>query len=293
MTHPNRGQYEEQDYDDDAFDPGDEPGEGGRSLLYLVLGVVVLLAITGVMWVAYTEGVRTQAEGLPPPVLTADPAPFKTTPTETVTQPEPARTAALPEEPIIAPAVPATPPAEPAPLPSGPEVLRAPEPAPAAAPQVTATTPAAAETRPETAAAGTAGEGVTEDVTAPLSTAPDPAPLLPVAPDTAPAPAAETPATVATAPAAPVTPAAVRGGAFVVQVGSYPSDELAAAAWSTIRGAHTDLLGTYGPDIKGVEIAGKGTWYRLRVGPFEQRADAQSLCSSLKSRGQDCLVGTP
>uniref|UniRef100_UPI0013D57192 SPOR domain-containing protein n=1 Tax=Enterobacter hormaechei TaxID=158836 RepID=UPI0013D57192 len=43
------------------------------------------------------------------------------------------------------------------------------------------------------------------------------------------------------------------------------------------------------PNIRSAELPGRGTWYRLRVGPFS-RADAQSFCERLKSSGGSCVI---
>jgi cell division protein FtsN len=49
-------------------------------------------------------------------------------------------------------------------------------------------------------------------------------------------------------------------------------------------------LGSYSPSIKPAEIPGKGTWYRLRVGGFADKAAAADVCQQLAAAGQACIV---
>jgi hypothetical protein len=79
-------------------------------------------------------------------------------------------------------------------------------------------------------------------------------------------------------------------GAFVVQVGAYKQDSEAAASWQSMKKKNGDLLGALKPDIKRVDLGAKGVWYRLRVGPFETRADAVAKCEVLRTRGVTCIV---
>lgn len=99
------------------------------------------------------------------------------------------------------------------------------------------------------------------------------------------------PVDAATVPAATARPPSA--GAFVVQVGSYPNDAAAAGAWQTIKGKNVSLLANYKPDVKPADLGGKGTWYRLRIGPFDSREAASDLCGKLKAGGQDCIVAKP
>lgn len=75
-----------------------------------------------------------------------------------------------------------------------------------------------------------------------------------------------------------------------VQLISLPSKSSAEKAWPKILKAHSALLSGLPHDIAEVQIKGKGTFYRLRVGSFKNKKDAQSLCTKLKSRKQDCTL---
>lgn len=109
-------------------------------------------------------------------------------------------------------------------------------------------------------------------------------------------------ATLQQAPAAPASPpqAAQRaqtaaaapvqaGGNAHVQLMAGKSAEEANAGWKQISARHKDLLGGLGMETQTVDIAGKGTFYRVLAGPVS-KADAEKLCSALKGRGQDCIV---
>ena len=95
-----------------------------------------------------------------------------------------------------------------------------------------------------------------------------------------------------TAPTESVTTRATAGGSVMIQLGSFPNDKLAAGAWSKIKSANQDLLGDYSPTIKSAEIEGKGTWYRLRVGGFADKASAANVCEQLKASGQACIIAS-
>ncbi len=91
--------------------------------------------------------------------------------------------------------------------------------------------------------------------------------------------------------AAPPPPAA-SDGSVMIQLGSFPNDALAASAWSKIKSSNQELLGSYSPSIKPAEIPGKGTWYRLRVGGFTDKASARGVCDQLASNGQACIIAS-
>jgi cell division protein FtsN len=120
-----------------------------------------------------------------------------------------------------------------------------------------------------------------------------PAPTVAKPAPTTPVPAATKPVADETQVAAlsPATEAPARaGGSVMIQLGSFPNDSLAASAWSKIKSANQELLGDYSPMIKPAEIEGKGTWYRLRLGGFADKAAAANVCEQLKATGQACII---
>jgi len=354
MVNPDRNLYEPP-YDDALLYESDLEPERPRSRpLVVLLGIVVLAAFAGVVWVAYNQGVKHGQGGVP--ILSAEAGPTRvpadgaaaepkdvaadksydrlfgdaSEQTENVLPPaEQPRAVATSSDPAapqeITDATAAGGPqatvvtdlqppgadprmdsntgvtgivsgspqpissAPPTPLPSGSEDITDTLPpvesvpvAPAPA-KVAAVKPAAPKvvtppvTKPSIAAAPT--------VTMPIK--PPPAPVV----ETAPAPApVEAPAAL-TSPTESVTTQA-SGGSVQIQLGSFPNDKLAAGAWSKIKSANRELLGDYKPTIKSAEIEGKGTWYRLRVGGFADKASAANVCEQLKASGQACIIAS-
>lgn len=185
------------------------------------------------------------------------------------TEPEPAP----PAEPVAAP-----PPIEIAPKPAaaGDE---APKPSAAPIGQVANADP------PPPAAAAPEAEPAPEP--APAARKPDPAPAKPAAEPvqltkTKPAPAASS--------AASPTPTR---DSWRVQVGALRSEADAEKEFARLQRVHPDLLGTLSLSITRVDITGKGTFFRMRAGPLDNRDAAASLCNSLKAQKVGCLLVRP
>lgn len=60
-------------------------------------------------------------------------------------------------------------------------------------------------------------------------------------------------------------------------------------AWKRILAKNKDLLSNVSYEIVKADIPGKGSFYRLRVGQFQTRDKAESMCAQLRSRKQDCI----
>jgi hypothetical protein len=177
---------------------------------------------------------------------------------------------------------------------------------PGAAPQPSFPPPQAAAPQPQSVVPGLASADARP------SPAPQPRPvvtqrIIPSAPAAArpaaapvPTPAANAPLslapqrTAALAPqqpqaqAAPVTTASTSGSGSFVQISSHQSEGEARNAFTSAQRRFSVLQGRQ-PNIRAAEIPGRGTWHRLRVGPFS-RAEAQSFCERLKSTGGSCVV---
>ena len=93
-------------------------------------------------------------------------------------------------------------------------------------------------------------------------------------------------ASVRQPPAAAPAPAA--GGSSFVQISSHQSEAEARNAFASAQRRFPALQGQ-SPSIRQAELPGRGTWYRLRVGPFS-RSDAQSFCERLKASGGSCVI---
>jgi SPOR domain len=108
----------------------------------------------------------------------------------------------------------------------------------------------------------------------------------------APAPAAKPkPAAQQVAAATPQTAAAAGPTKYVVQVGSKKNQTEALASFADMQQKYPTLLANYRPIVQKADLGSKGTWYRLRIGPINDKTAASKLCTQLKAQGlADCLV---
>jgi cell division septation protein DedD len=310
-------------YDDtDRFGPGTayaEPSPGMSNFVKILIGTVGLLVVVAfgwVVWIAYDEGVRTGAVKTVP-VIHADAGEIKRKPAEPggLVVPdqdklvfnrlapgqadEPIeRLLPPPEVPLALPVMQnSTPPVKsvsPTSEPPDTEIATAltpklVEPAPVKrAPPVQTVDPA------EIIANAPPSSGVPLNLQSDLpvqTPAPSPAPVetlqLPAkvaakAPPPSPAPA----------PAVDKSPEIVLSAAWRIQLVSLSSQKDAEAVWGRMQKANKDLLGGLALQVQAVKLS-KGTFYRVQAGPLANRAAADSLCGTLKSRKQDCLVVAP
>jgi cell division septation protein DedD len=124
---------------------------------------------------------------------------------------------------------------------------------------------------------------------APAEAEPAPAGMMPVPTPEAPAPQAAAPAPQHVASVDPKpAPANTK---YVVQVGAKKSQTDALATFADIQQKYPKLLSNYRPIVQKADLGSKGVWYRLRVGPIDDKTEAYKLCGQLKSQGlPDCLV---
>ncbi len=94
------------------------------------------------------------------------------------------------------------------------------------------------------------------------------------------------------APQKPATrrQAAPAGGGYVLQLAARQRRSDAEAAARAVSASHGGILSGAKPYIVRADIAGKGTYYRVRVGPYRTKAQVSSICAQLKSKGQDCFA---
>ncbi len=118
-------------------------------------------------------------------------------------------------------------------------------------------------------------------------------PSQPALPDPVPAPGPITPGvtyapTPTPVPAAPVaTPAPVRavaGGDWRVQLGAFSDENKAKTLWTKLEGSVSALAGLQPYLVRAGGIT------RLQAGPFATQAQADSMCSSVKASGNDCIT---
>ena len=172
-----------------------------------------------------------------------------------------------------APPTPLAAPSETAPPQTTPEVAAAPSPPRAPTAQQPETKPA-----PTTAAP-------TAPTAAPSAPPPPPAALSQEAQRKAAEVATRTPA-----PAARTS----SGRIYQVQLAAVRARDRAEQEWARLRNGHKDLLGTLQLSVVRADLgAGKGVFYRLRVGPLKSEAVARDLCGKLAERKVPCLVVRP
>lgn len=74
-----------------------------------------------------------------------------------------------------------------------------------------------------------------------------------------------------------------------VQLRASPNRDEIVSSWNRIRRTHSDIVGTKSLVLQLTKSGGQ-TFYRLRLGPFRDRAEANAVCQALKARDQDCIV---
>jgi len=104
------------------------------------------------------------------------------------------------------------------------------------------------------------------------------------------------PAAAAPEPVAPeqvasanVEPAAIAAGSWSVQIASQPSADSAKSTYQDLARRYASVIAGRGVNIVKADIAGKGTFWRVRV-PAQSRDDAIQLCTDYKSAGGNCFV---
>jgi cell division protein FtsN len=282
-----RGVYEPPNDDIRVFDDDEQDmdEEGSRLPLLIVIALLVLAAFGGVVYLAWSQGVeRGRADA--PRMIVAAPGPVK----EAANDNSGTQTHSLKIYDQPAPAVDdSVPPPTAAAKPSPSPVVIAPPPAATKPAAVAAVAP-----KPESATpkpAPIVEKPASKPVVVAEKPASKPAPVVThaSAPDAAsapPAPLVTTPTPVAAAPKAEVT---ASSGAYELQIGAYKSQDEADAAWKAYKFKHPSAAG-YSEDVHKADLGDKGIWYRLRIGPFSDKAAASDACDKLKADGGACLL---
>ena len=85
------------------------------------------------------------------------------------------------------------------------------------------------------------------------------------------------------------TATAATGGSWSMQIASQPSEAAAQSSYQDLSRRYGSVLNGRQANIVKAEIAGKGTFWRVRV-PAQSRNDAVALCESYKAAGGNCFV---
>ncbi|WP_421786129.1 SPOR domain-containing protein [Hyphobacterium sp.] len=259
--------YPDDDYEDDETFDAREDSRRGPLLLTTAFAVFVLFV--AVVWSAYQQGARDRDE---PPRIVADSEPFRERPAdpggaetpdldieayERISGESDAEDGATPRD--------------------GPEE-----------PVTDGSRPALRleETTPDEAAQSEAGlsDGAAVFTETPQDQPAEDSPATNPPPPPPPQPA-ETTRTASLA-----IPAPVDEGGWVVQIGSFRTEEEAESAWVNFITGYSDIAAGASPDIQAAEIDGRGTYHRLRIAAFAGRDEASAFCAALQDRGQDCFA---
>ncbi len=79
-------------------------------------------------------------------------------------------------------------------------------------------------------------------------------------------------------------------GGYFVQLASVKSDGGARNEWARLQRVHPDLLGDLELSVQSADLGERGIFFRIRTGPFPNRATAQDMCWQIKAAKLDCLV---
>jgi cell division septation protein DedD len=75
----------------------------------------------------------------------------------------------------------------------------------------------------------------------------------------------------------------------LVQISSQRTEDAARATYRDLQARYPNILGSYDVNVQRADLPDRGTFYRVRVGPFSQN-DAQRLCDDLRQAGGDCVL---
>lgn len=104
-----------------------------------------------------------------------------------------------------------------------------------------------------------------------------------------PVPGTQAPAAAKAVQVADAGGAAAAAGGWSMQIASQPTQAAAQSSYNDLVKRYGSVIGDKGVNIVKADIAGKGTFWRVRV-PAGSRDGAVSLCESYKSAGGNCFV---
>lgn len=279
------------------------PGVGGLvKILVVTIGLLGTAAFGWVVWIAYDEGVRTGAVKTVP-LIRADVSEIKRKPDD------PGGLVIPHQDKLVfnrlAPGQADEPIERLLPLPEVPIALPVRE---ISAPPIKSVGPTSAppdteiatSLTPKLVAPAPSKEPPTEAATVPPpppppAPPPEPAELAARTPPPPPVPSNTPTELAAKTPPPPEvkkTPEIAADLAWRIQLFSLSSEKDAENVWTRLQKTNSDLLGGLELRVQAVKLP-KGTFYRVQAGPLANRAAAASLCGTLKSRKQDCLVVAP
>lgn len=169
-----------------------------------------------------------------------------------------------------------------------PASVAVPEPR-AAAEAIMETQPADAAAEPKVAAASPAPTSALKPANVPVTTNSGTPTTVPVAPSRPADQPMNVVGEVKPDQVASISTSVPAAGGWSMQIASQPSEEAAKSSFQDLARRYAGVLGGRDATIVKAEIAGKGTYWRVRV-PAGSRNDAISLCESYKAAGGNCFV---
>jgi len=97
-------------------------------------------------------------------------------------------------------------------------------------------------------------------------------------------------------PAAPtqltsISPSVAPAEQISIHLASFREQDSARQGWRELQGAYSDLLGGLDYRISAVQLSGgRGTFYRVKAGPFTDTPSAEEICGLMKSRNAYCVL---
>ncbi len=88
---------------------------------------------------------------------------------------------------------------------------------------------------------------------------------------------------------APAATSAASSGAYGVQIASLPTEADAQKSQANLKAKFASVIGNHPLEIRKADIAGKGTYYRVRV-VAGSKDEAAAICQRYRSAGGTCLI---
>ena len=79
----------------------------------------------------------------------------------------------------------------------------------------------------------------------------------------------------------------------MIQLVSVKSEQRARDEWVRLQDRYPQLFGDLPLVLQTADLGTRGTFFRMRTGPFPNRATAEDMCWQVRAAKLDCLVLKP
>ena len=86
--------------------------------------------------------------------------------------------------------------------------------------------------------------------------------------------------------------AAAATGPVMLQIGAFPTQAAADAAFARFKHDHAATLAGTSSEVRRADLGNRGIWYRVMLGPFADGAAAERTCARLKAEGASCFAAS-